>query len=260
MKKSFFIVTILLIISIFIGCTSHYRRIPRHIANAKTPELNGGSEFMRRTGEHTPEVPNVVFYKGPGNKKQAALTFDDGPDIYYTTKILDILSQNKVKATFFIVGQRAQKHPEMVKRIIQEGHAIGNHTWDHPDLNRLNPLQIRTEVAQTDNILYSITGHHTNIFRPPYGIAHHRIINELAGMGYKVIDWSVDTRDWAGTPPDKIMAYVKKEIKPGGIILEHCAGGKKEKLDNTVKALPQIISYLKGQGYTFVTVPQLLGF
>ena len=147
----------------------------------------------------------------------------------------------------------------MIKRIFDNDHSIGNYSWDHPDLSKLTTEQVKTEVEETDKTLSSITGLHTHLFRPPYGAASQSVVNELASMGYKVIDWSVDTRDWAGTSPTTIMKYVKKEFKPGGIILEHCAGGKNENLDNTVKALPEIISYLKGQGYTFVTIPELLG-
>jgi peptidoglycan/xylan/chitin deacetylase (PgdA/CDA1 family) len=248
-----------ILISLFTGCTSIPRSISPGIANANTPEPVGGSELQNRTGEHAYKVDNIVFFEGPSTLKQAALTFDDGPDVYYTTKILDILSKNKIRATFFIVGQRAEKHPEIIKRIVNDGHTIGNHSWDHPDLNKLTPEKVKFELDQTSNLLCSITGFQTHLFRPPYGAASQSVVNELASMGYKVIDWSVDTRDWAGTPPAIIMEYVKKELKPGGIILEHCAGGKNDNLDNTVKALPEIISYAKNQGYTFVTIPELLG-
>ena len=260
MKRHFYTtVTLLIAILLFAGCTSLTKNISPKIANANTPDLTGGSELQNRTGEHPYSVNDVVFFEGSSTRKLAALTFDDGPDVYYTTKILDILSKNKIKATFFIVGQRAEKQPKMIKRIVDNGHSIGNHSWDHPDLNKLTTEQVKTEVDETDKTLSSITGLHTHLFRPPYGAASKSVVNELASMGYKIIDWSVDTRDWDGTPPATIMEYVKKEIKPGGIILEHCAGGKNENLDNTVKTLPEIISYLKGQGYTFVTIPELLG-
>lgn len=96
------------------------------------------------------------------------------------------------------------------------------------------------------------------MFRPPYGLANANDIKELGQLGYKVIDWSVDTRDWAGTPPDQIMEFVQKEAAPGAIVLEHCAGGRDDKLNNTIEALPRIISYFKEQGYTFATIPELL--
>lgn len=228
------------------------------IKNKDVPELSGGAEFQNRTGQHSSQLPNIVFYEGPSDSKVAALTFDDGPDIHYTTEILKILSQNNIKATFFIVGQRAQAHPEMVTRIAQEGHAIGNHSWDHPDLVKLTPEKIKIEIEKTDQILNFILGYHPRIFRPPYGAASKNDVNIITTMGYKIIDWSVDTRDWAGTSPATIMSYFHREFKPGGIILQHCAGGKDERLDNTIVALRDIISELNSQGFSFVTIPQLL--
>lgn len=223
------------------------------------PDLLGGSESKTRVmDEHPEDVPNIVFHHGPTNKKLAALTFDDGPDVHYTTKILDILKQNNIKATFFIIGVRAEAHPEMVKRIAAEGHVIGNHTWDHPDIKKIDINKIKEEVQRNDDLLSKLIGYKPHLFRPPYGFANANDIRELGKLGYKIIDWSVDTKDWAGTPPDKIMDYVHKELSPGAIVLEHCAGGKDDKLDNTVDALPKIITYLKSQGYSFVTVPQLL--
>ncbi|WP_156807442.1 polysaccharide deacetylase family protein [Effusibacillus pohliae] len=227
-----------------------------------TPDLTGGPESQNRTARTTPregtDPSRILYFSGPRTAKQVALTFDDGPDLRFTPQILDILKQNGVKATFFIVGTRAQAHPEMVRRIVAEGHAIGNHTWDHPKLTKLTPQQIRDEVVRTDQLLDSIVGYYPALFRPPYGLTNPDIVREIGAMGYKIIDWSVDTRDWAGTPVPQMMDYVRTELRPGAIILEHCAGGRSEDLSNTVSALPQIIDTLKAQGYTFVTVPQLL--
>lgn len=232
--------------------------IPVADADTNVPDIMGGQELKTRTGDHASELANIVFHHGPTNKKVVALTFDDGPDVNYTTKILDILKQNGIKATFFIVGNRAKAHPEMVKRIADEGHVIGNHTWDHPDIKKITTEQLKNELQRIDQLLNSIVNYYPHLFRPPYGFANANDIKELGSLGYKIIDWSVDTKDWAGTPPDKIMEYVHNELSPGGIVLEHCAGGRDDKLDNTVEALPRIISYLKEQGYSFVTIPELL--
>lgn len=230
----------------------------------KTPDLAGGRESENREDRHRPASQDqtatntILFYSGPRSAKQVALTFDDGPDVHFTPQILDILKRNGIKATFFIVGTRAQAHPEMVKRIAAEGHVIGNHTWDHPKLTKLPPDQIRSEIDRTNQLLHSIVGYYPAIFRPPYGLASPDIVREAGSLGYKVIDWSVDTRDWAGTPAPQIMNFVRTETRPGGIILQHCAGGRRENLSNTVSALPEIISTLKSQGYTFTTVPELV--
>ncbi|UOF88625.1 polysaccharide deacetylase family protein [Fodinisporobacter ferrooxydans] len=199
----------------------------------------------------------ILYYSGSRSLKEAALTFDDGPDVSFTSKILRILKQYHIHATFFIVGARAQAHPEMVQRIARDGNAIGNHTWNHPDLKRLSPIQIRNEIEKTDELLQSLVGYKPALFRPPYGSTSKAILQEIGGMGYKVIDWSVDTRDWAGTPVPQIMNNVRQEIYPGGIILQHCAGNTLG-MEHTVQTLPEIITTLQKQGYTFVTVPELL--
>lgn len=237
---------------------------PSRASWSSTPDLNGGPEQHGRVDDLEVrrqifrQFPGIVFYHGPAGVKQAALTFDDGPDVTYTARILDILKREGVHATFFIVGQRAQTHPYMIRRIVQDGHVIGNHSWDHPDLTKLSSDQVKSEVLRTNQILTALAGYAPDLFRPPYGKLTPDLVQMVGQMGFKVIDWSVDTRDWAGTPASTILAYVRKEITPGGIILEHCAGGRGEHLDNTVEALPRIIAYLRSQGYSFVTIPQLL--
>jgi len=199
----------------------------------------------------------TIVYSGATLKTQIALTFDDGPDNNYTVKILDILKQNNIKATFFVVGRNAKTYPNVIKRIENEGHIIGSHTYNHADLNRLTPDQVRAEMLDTEAILDSIVGHHLPIIRPPYGHNSVEATKTISDMGYKIIDWSVDTQDWAGTPPSKIMEYVLKDTRSGSIILHHCSPGKLG-LENTINVLPTEISTLKSKGYQFVTVPELL--
>lgn len=197
---------------------------------------------------------NHVFYSKSSVQKRVALTFDDGPDNKYTPQILDILKKYNIKATFFVVGRRTVIYPSIIKRIIKEGHAIGNHTWDHQNLLKVSNKDALTEVSKTDEAIFSIAGIHTSLMRPPYGRTDSYVNKMMVSKGYNVILWSVDTRDWAGTSVPDIMKAVKNEIRPGGIILQHCSGN----VANTVKALPQIITYLKEKGYTFVTVPELI--
>lgn len=227
-------------------------------ADKDLPNISKVSESPISILKHDPSPPHVFYYSPNQALKQVALTFDDGPDLYYTPQILDILRQNNVKATFFIVGLRAQAHPEMVRSIVSEGHSIGNHTWDHPTLSKLSSHRIKEEVQKTEQVIYNITGFNTAMFRPPYGKVTVRALNEISSLGYSIIDWSVDTRDWDKTPVSQIMNYVSKQVYSGGIILQHCAGDKDGDLSNTVKALPQIISLLKSEGYSFVMVQDLL--
>lgn len=200
---------------------------------------------------------HVLFYSGPRNLKQVALTFDDGPELRYTPQILDVLKRNGVHATFFLVGARAEKFPQIVKRISAEGHAIGNHTYDHANLTKLTAAQVREEVEQGERSLTKILGYHPAIFRAPFGAANAPVLREVAHMNYKIIDWSVDTRDWAGISTNEIIANVRKDVFPGGIILQHTFAGRGG-LRNTVEALPKIIDELQSNGYAFVTIPELL--
>ncbi|WP_019123232.1 polysaccharide deacetylase family protein [Brevibacillus massiliensis] len=204
------------------------------------------------------DFPDLLFYYGPRTEKKVALTFDDGPDAFYTRKILGILQENGIHATFFIVGRQAKKHPEVVKEIARAGHVLGNHTWGHHNLAKMPEQDVQTEIAKTDEILYSLLGYHPALLRPPFGSTTAEVVAEAAAMQYKVVNWSVDTRDWAGTPTIEILEKVQQQVKPGAIILQHCAGGRQNDLSNTLAALPLIIAMLKAQGYTFVTVPELL--
>ncbi len=189
--------------------------------------------------------------------KWIALTFDDGPDGKYTPQVLDILKENQIKATFFVVGIQAKKYPEVLKRIAEEGHAIGNHSWDHKDLAKLSAKQVRDEIAKNDNLIREITGRPADLFRPPYGSENETVRREISAAGHRHVLWSVDPRDWdKHRSAEQIANAVKNNTKPGSIVLMHSFGGN---LGSSVKALPLIIASLKEKGYTFVTVPELIG-
>lgn len=213
------------------------------------------------TPKETAKPNEAVKPTGPVKKpegKQIALTFDDGPDKTYTPQVLDILKKHDVKATFFVVGIQIAKYGDVLKRIQKEGHAIGNHSYNHAKLTERTPKQIAEEIAKTDEALRKVLGSGTDLFRAPYGATNEQVKSTVASAKQELIHWTVDTKDWAGTPPEQIMEIVKEHAKPGGIILMHSFGGKNGKLDNTVEVLPQMIEYLKQKGYTFVTVPELL--
>jgi len=190
--------------------------------------------------------------------KRIALTFDDGPDRKYTPAILDILKEKQVKATFFVVGIQVAKYEEELKRIVKEGHAVGNHTWDHADLTTRTPEEIADEIAKTDVAIREAIGDETRLLRPPYGAVDDKVKQAVASAGKELVLWNVDTRDWAGTEPDDMLENVKQHAKPNGIILMHCFGGRGGKLDNTVLALPRIIDALVEDGFSLVTIPELL--
>jgi peptidoglycan-N-acetylglucosamine deacetylase len=199
-----------------------------------------------------------VYYSAKTTRKVTALTFDDGPDNLFTPKVLDVLKQHKVKATFFLMGKRVREHPDVVKRIVNEGHVIGNHTWTHPNLNKLSGAAAKNELVKTQQSLYAITGFKSALFRPPYGNATPEMVDLADSLGLRTIRWSVDTRDWEGKTVSEMMGIVRKQLKPGGIILQHSAGGEGQDMTNTIELLKVLIPALRKEGYNFVTVPNLL--
>ncbi|MFB3897107.1 MAG: polysaccharide deacetylase family protein [bacterium] len=197
-------------------------------------------------------INTQVIWAGSKEKKNIALTFDDGPNATYTPQILKILKQHDIRATFFLIGQHAQQHPELVKQLYLAGHEIGNHTYSHVQLTKVPSVKIKQEVERTRDIVYEITGQNTYLFRPPWGIFDNRSLAELAMRKFDAVLWSVDSRDWSRPGVDKIKVNVLSTARNGSIILCH------DDHDQIVAALPEIIKNLKEQGYLFVTVPELM--
>jgi peptidoglycan/xylan/chitin deacetylase (PgdA/CDA1 family) len=181
--------------------------------------------------------------------KCVALTFDDGPD-RHTDKILDVLAAKGVKATFFVQGYRVALFPDQLKREAAEGHEIANHTWSHKNLTQLTPRAIKLQIKKTNAAVEEATGVTPKFVRPPYGAVSAKV-EKYAGL--PLVMWSVDTRDWETKKVKKIIRHIKKDTQPGAIVLMH------DTLAATGKALGRSIDILRKQGYTFVTVSELLG-
>ncbi|MEH2011949.1 polysaccharide deacetylase family protein [Nostoc sp.] len=187
-------------------------------------------------------------------QKVIALTFDDGPWPESTAQVLDILKKNQIKGTFFLIGQNVKNNPGLVKREIAEGHVIGNHTWHHW-YQFLNPQAAAYEIVHTADLIYQVTGIKTNLFRPPGGIMHNGVADYARNSKYAIILWSSDSVDYSRPAVPKLINNVFRRAKPGGIVLMHDGGGNRSK---TVQALPEIIANFRKQGYSFVTIPELL--
>lgn len=198
-----------------------------------------------------------LIYSGDTDEKKVALTFDDGPEDLYTPKILEILKDKNVKATFFVVGKQVEEFPEMLKKIHNEGHSIGNHTWGHNNIKQLTDDQIIQNVQQTTAAIEHVIGEETILFRPPYGAFQDQQADVLYNQGYTSVMWSVDTNDWSGATANEVLTRTHQNISPGGIVLQHNfkVPGR---LDGTVKALPKMIDQLREKGYEFVTVDELI--
>lgn len=201
---------------------------------------------------------DAVFVRvGPkAGDKLVALTFDDGPRRGSTDRILNILKQQEVPATFFVVGNRVKAQPALARRIVREGHQLGNHSYSHPDLRTLDRKSIRREVLQTRNAIRDATGTRTGWLRPPYGGMDTEAWGEMNRLDQHVVMWDVDPRDWSRPGTKKIVDNVLANVKPGSVVLLHDGGNDRRQ---TAAALPVIISRLKAQGYTFVTIQDLAG-
>ncbi|BAY91777.1 polysaccharide deacetylase [Tolypothrix tenuis PCC 7101] len=187
-------------------------------------------------------------------QKVIALTFDDGPWPESTAQVLDILKKNDIKATFFVVGQNVKNFPDILKRVAAEGHTVANHTWHHW-YHFMNAQTAAYEVDNTTDIIFKTTGVKTNLFRPPGGMMHNGVANYAKNSKYAVIMWSSDSMDYSRPSVPRLINNVFREAKPGGIVLMHDGGGNRSQ---TVEALPTIIARFKKEGYSFVTIPELL--
>lgn len=202
--------------------------------------------------------PETFYLKGKGSDRRIALTFDDGPNPTYTSQILDILKKYNVKATFFIMGSRAEANPELLQRMIAEGHVIGNHTWSHPDLRKVQRPKLTEELKRTEDAIEGITGKRTALMRPPYGAVNQENVEGLIDMNYKIINWSVDSVDWRDKDVDAILVNTLKGIRRNDIVLFHDSSGEGVSMQATVDTLPELIETLSLHGYSFVTVDKLL--
>lgn len=201
-------------------------------------------------------IPGKLYWAGSAQDKEVALTFDDGPEEEWTPKILAILKQKNVKATFFVIGKQAKKYPEQLQRINADGHIIGNHTFNHVNLAKLAPPQIDQELDECASAIYDIIGKIPTLVRPPYGLHNETVDNAVYSKNRIIVLWSLDTKDWTGLDPTVIKSRIIPNIQNGYIVLQH--DGENRKLGGSVQALPAIIDDLKAQGYTFVTIPELL--
>ncbi len=202
--------------------------------------------------EAAPEPPPVPERVDCRVAKCVALTFDDGPSGRTTPRLLDLLEREDVHATFFVLGTQAQAYPKILRRIAADGHEIGNHSWSHPDLTRLDPEDALSQMRRTSRAIEKATGRAPDLLRPPYGARDKKLDALARGDGYAEVLWSIDTRDWENHSPKKIIAAAKK-AKRGAIILMHDIHA------DTVDAVPGVVAALRKKGFTLVTVSDLLG-
>ena len=239
-----------LVLSVLVGCT-------------ETSSISGGSIAPLRailtsaSCDTPPDLQPVSAAEidiGNTNRPLIALTFDAGGPSEPTARILDILARHHIHSTFFITGDWANLNPDLVRRIHDEGHEIGNHTMHHPDLRTLSDQSLCTELSQADQVISSLTGVTTRPhFRPPYGGRDDRVRTLTAQIGYRTVYWTTDTLDWQTTAtPDSITKIVIANIKNGAIFLMH-AGSHAES-----QSLDGLMTKIEQMNYQMVTVTEVL--
>lgn len=218
-------------------------------AAALAGNVSAGAAPFTRTDDDTV----CSWHKNTSNR--IALTFDDGPNEKYTGEILDILDVYDVRATFFVIGEYAELHPELVKREIDSGHEVGNHTYSHINLVRAGDASVREEIRHTQEIIYESDEYMSRLIRPPEGKYSSRLLRFSREFDCRIVLWTVDTEDWRHTPSEKIYQTVTESVKSGDIILFHdgIVGDSP-----TPEALRKLVPELQRRGFEFVTVSELM--
>ncbi len=210
------------------------------------------SFFVIGNGKEARQTTSSSVAEQDGHNKdigKVALTFDDGPHPFYTEQLLDGLKERGVKATFFVTGENAQLHPDIIERMDKEGHLIGNHTYSHIQLTTGNREQFREELIKTNEIIMEITGKEVIYVRPPYGSWDKKFETEL--NMFPVL-WSVDPLDWCSSNVSCITNRIIGDVEDSDIILMH------DCYESTVTAALQVVDELMAEGYTFVTADEIL--
>lgn len=185
----------------------------------------------------------------PAQGKYIALTFDDGPRRVTTSRLLDGLRERGASATFFLIGRQIEENRDLVERMAADGHQVGNHTWNHVRLETITPETMEAEIEQTNQLLQEILGEKSYWLRPPYGQLE---ASGRAQMTVPLVKWSIDPEDWAKKNAQEIVQAVLSHAQPNGIILMH------DIYPTSVDAALEIVDRLQAEGYTFVTVEELL--
>lgn len=185
-------------------------------------------------------------------ERRVALTFDDGPDPQRTPAVLDLLARQGVRATFFVVGARAEAHPELVRRMATEGHVVGNHSYTHSWRFPLRSLgRTMEELRRTGEVLHRITGRQPRLFRPPFGVTNPTIARAVRRLGLDPVGWSIRSLDTMGQSPERVAARILRRLHPGAVILLHdrCAGSE--------RLVGLLVEGLRSRGLEPVTLPEL---
>jgi peptidoglycan/xylan/chitin deacetylase (PgdA/CDA1 family) len=197
----------------------------------------------------------------PPSSKKLALTYDDGPNDPHTLRLLEILAKHKVHVTFFLIGRYVKQRPDIAREIAQAGHVIGNHSFSHPNLILASAAQARAELQKCEQALYDAVGQHSRLFRPPFGGRRPVTLRCARKLELEPVMWNVTGWDWSGKPAEHIEQKVHRQIRGGDVILLHDGGHAEFGADRsqTVIATDRLIARYNAEGYSFATVPEMMG-
>ena len=195
----------------------------------------------------------------PGSRK-LALTYDDGPNDPDTLRLMEVLDRHDVKATFFVLGKFVRQKPKIVRALASAGHAIGNHSWDHPCLIFASNSELRRQVQQTQSAIFDACGVTPTLFRPPFGGRRPGTLSHVRVLGLEPVMWNVTCYDWKPTSAAKVIAHARRQIRGGNVILMH--DGDQRAMgtdrDHSVEATERLIAHYKAEGFEFVTIPEMM--
>ncbi len=196
----------------------------------------------------------------PSGFRQLALTYDDGPNDAATLRLLDVLARHDAKATFFVLGRFVAERPRIVRAVAEAGHAIGNHSWNHPRLIFASDADLRRQVQQTQSAIFDACGVTPTLFRPPYGGRRPGTFHAIRALGLEPVLWNVTCYDWKPTSAARVVAHARRQIRGGDVMLMHDGDQQALGADrtHTIEASDQLVAQYKAEGYEFVTIPAMM--
>ena len=231
-----------------LGTSLTLNKASKHPTKPKTTAIS------TQTTVHAPML-NYPLFNGNTHIPEIALTFDDGPNPYYTPQVLAILQRYGVKATFFDVGYLVADYPNIVRQEHNQENLVANHSWSHPDLTYFSAQAIQSQLTSTSHIIQATIGVRPTFFRPPYGAINNTVLAQARNLHYTTVLWDESAADWTLPGANVIVSRIVNSARNGAIILLHDGGGNRAQ---TIAALPIIIATLKSRGFKFVTIQQLV--
>ena len=208
----------------------------------------------------TSQVYGRTFIGLPRGSRKLALTYDDGPNDPYTWRLLEILERHRAKATFFLIGRFVEQKPEIARAVAAAGHAIGNHSWDHPNFIFSPADEVRQQLERTQQAIFDATGVTPKLFRPPFGGRRPATLRLARAVGLEPVMWNVSCYDWKPITTDEIVRHAQRQLRGGDVILLHDGGHGRMGVDRSrsLDASDRLIRQYKDEGYEFVTVPEMM--